>query len=169
MTTYDCLLKAEAIERLAAEFYARLAQDFAPYPKARELFLHLAEEERQHAVRVALLRNQYRANRRFLTFAPRTGEALEVAHATAEVLLTEVLAGSWGLDLVAVCRRLSAFEEQLGAAHAHVLAEADAAVKRFFLALTKQDRAHRELLDLGGLPGKVIEEWPEQGSRRCRE
>ena len=151
MTTYDCLLKAEAIERLAADFYARLARDFAAYPKAKALFLQLAEEETQHAVRVALLRNQYRANRRHLTFAPRTGEVLEVAHATAEAVLAEVMAGTWGLDLVAICRRLSAFEEQLEVAHAHVLAEADAAVKSFFLTLTKQDREHRELLRPGGL------------------
>jgi len=153
VTTYDCLRKAEAIERLAADFYARLAQDYAAYPKAKELFLHLAEEETQHAVRVALLRNQYRANRGLLTFTPRTGEALEVAHASAEAVLAEVMAGAWGLDLVAVCRRLSAFEDQLEVAHAHVLAEADAAVRGFFLTLTKQDREHRDLLKPGGLAG----------------
>jgi rubrerythrin len=155
MTTYDCLLKAEEIERIAAGFYTRLAQIFAGDPALKKLFTHLAEEESQHCARVALLRKQYSANRKLLAFAEGTGEALAAVHAVAEAILAEVQAGTWGSDARAVCLRLSAFEEQLGDAHAHELAEsASPAVKGFFLALAKQDRAHRDLLKPGGLAGR---------------
>jgi rubrerythrin len=149
-TIYDIFEKAEAIEVLVAEIYAALAARFRDDPDARALFERLAAEELQHARRVRLLAARYRHDARLLEKVPAAGEGLDRLAAEAKAVRRAVEDGTFGVDLAAVKRLLSALESRFQDAHAELIAAAGPAeLRTFFAALAEQDEAHARLLGDG--------------------
>ena len=145
MTTYDYFTRAEQIERVAAEIYTRLAQDFAGSPSVSATFRELANEELQHATRIRLIRNQYRSNPGLFARMERLEEELAAIETAAERLRDEVSRGAWGKDLAGIRPRLAAMEESLHL-HAETMARgAGPGIREFFESLARQDDAHRRL------------------------
>jgi rubrerythrin len=146
MTSYDYFARAEAIERISAEIYARLADDFADAPAVAATFRELADEELQHAVRILLLQKQYRSSPGLFARMERLEEELNAIEAVALGLRDELTRGAWGRDLPSIRSRLIAMEDRLHL-HAETMARsADPGLRPFFEALARQDEAHRRLL-----------------------
>jgi len=139
-------VRAEAIERISAEIYTRLAEDFGGDPAVSATFRELAQEEVQHAFRIRLLRNQYRSIVRLFARMERLEEEVDAIHDDAVRLREEVMRGTWGMDLGSIRPRLVAMEDRLHL-HAERMAHgADPRISGFFEALAQQDHAHRRLL-----------------------
>ncbi len=145
-TTYTLFETAEQIEKICAEIYSVLAEQFAGDPEARELFAELEGEELQHASRVRLLAARYRHDPRLLGPSPDASalegilaearQALSAVH-TGTVARTADEARAWAADL----------EDRVARAHAELIAGAGhPGLREFFAQLAAQDRGHRELM-----------------------
>jgi rubrerythrin len=142
----DVFRCAERIEAVSAAIYAALAKRFDGDDAARVLFARLEQEELQHAARVRLLANRYRADRTLLARF-EGAPALEACLRDAEQALRQVIHGEWGTDLADAKAHVAELEERLARAHAEVVARAGhPALREFFERLALQDGAHRELL-----------------------
>ena len=147
-TTAQCLGAAVRIECLAQELYAGLAVSFGQHPYLRELFVRLAAEEEQHAMRIRLLDRQP-------VKAPWPQEMLDRVSADLDGLAEELSALqrllrriSAGADARPLLRRLAEMEVRFGSVHAEELAQsADPAVRELFAGLAQQDARHRTFIE----------------------
>jgi hypothetical protein len=155
MTNYDYFTRAEQIELICADIYARLATDFEDTPEVSATFRKLAQEEQQHAARIRLMQNQYRASPGLFTRMERLEAELSALEREAARLRDEVMRGAWGNDIATVHQRLVEMEDRLHL-HAETMARsADPRVRDFFEALARQDEAHRQLCAVaGGTPAR---------------
>jgi rubrerythrin len=146
-TASQCLGAAVRLELAAQELYTELSGRFFHEPYLRDLFHRLAEEERQHAMRIRML-SRHQGN------APWTPEvlqravtALNSAEAAIAGLKKEFSAPSARLDGVTVLRRVGEVETQFNAIHAEDLAKSlDPTIQKLFSSLAEQDTKHRDLI-----------------------
>jgi rubrerythrin len=147
-TASQCLGAAVRIECLAQELYAGLAVAFGQQPYLRELFLRLAAEEEQHAMRIRMLdRHQVKT--------PWPQAMLDRVSADLDGLAEELSALqrsfrtlSAGADARPVLRRLAEMEVRFGSVHAEELAQsADPEVRDLFAGLAQQDARHRTFIE----------------------
>lgn len=146
-STFQLFEKAEQLELVCADIYRELAGRFAADPGARDLFLRLEAEERQHAARVRLLSARYQHDSKLLEVAAVAAQHLDELLEEARAVLSRIASGAWGAGLEVVKAELAELEERFSAAHAHVIASAaNEALRTFFEQLAQQDKAHGELL-----------------------
>lgn len=153
MSILDRLDLAERMEHLAGRIYRRLAEQFASDAATRELFLRLADEEDQHALRVQMLRSRYvRSDKAVgsidldVTKALKTAEAAESLHGR---LSAQPPSSPDEARAIAV-----ALEDALAAAHAEMLTRGcDEELRKLLTLLATQDRKHAELLRGRGTTG----------------
>ena len=146
---YEYFNRAEEIERASAAIYTKLADDFADEPRVSATFKELANEERQHAACIRLLRDQYRSTPQLFNRVERLDEELENIERYVAQLRDEVERGAWGKDLTSVHPRLALMEDRLTLHAERMAREADPRVRGFFEALAQQDHAHRRLFEPG--------------------
>ena len=144
---YEYFGRAEEIELASAAIYAKLADDFADEPRVSSTFKQLADEERQHAARIRLMRDQYRSTPQLFNRVERLDEELENIERYVAQLRDEVERGAWGKDLTSVHPRLALMEDRLTLHAERMAREADPRVRGFFEALAQQDHAHRRLFE----------------------
>jgi hypothetical protein len=145
-STFDVFRRAERVETLAAAVYAAVAVRFRGDANAYALFRRLESEELQHATRIRLLAATYRNDPKLIAKV-HGAEALDGCLAHVQEALAEVEAGKWGPGLRDVLSRLSALEDRLQRAHAHLLAlNAHTGLRDFFEQLAHMDDAHVQLL-----------------------
>jgi rubrerythrin len=139
------LALAIRVERTAERLYRLLAERFADAPEEHALFLRLAAEEAEHALRLELLGTTLarKPGARLHLDVERTERALR----EGEVLAT-LLAPPHPRPPRAEARRLAArLEERFAQVHAHQLAgQDDPDLREFFRVFVNQDRAHAALL-----------------------
>jgi rubrerythrin len=137
LTKFDM---AERAERLVGEIYRLLAKRFAGDAEYRVLFEKLADEEDQHAMRVAMLRTQYFNAK--VTELELDVAAMEGYLAGAEKL-KERLTGEEHLLIGQALAAMADIEAQFSGVHAHMMLSAsDPGLKKFFAQFTSQDKAH---------------------------
>jgi rubrerythrin len=147
-STYECFQRAARIETLAQELYAGLAETYVGRPHLRDLFAQLAEEERQHALRIWLLA-RHQGN------SPWAAEAVGKIVAGLSDMAVELESmrddfekGGEVPDPGAVLARIVDVERRFGFIHADQMARTgDAAVSGLFTALASQDARHQALIE----------------------
>jgi len=141
----DGLEKAELVEKAAESLYRRLAAKFREHPMLCGLFIDLADEEREHARRVAMLRYQVR-NDKQLAARIRIDTAFmdqllrETEHVSAQIARSELSAAK-------AIQLAYALERSYSTAHAEVAAAADPWLREFFTSLAEDDVRHRAMLE----------------------
>jgi rubrerythrin len=131
---------AERAEKLAEDLYRLLAGKFAGDEPVRALFERLAMEEKQHAIRIGMLRKQYVASqveevqldvtdlRRYIA----EGEAYKVD-----------LAGGATPSLTDALAAMADLETKFAGVHAQMMLSAtDPGLKTFFAQFAAQDKGH---------------------------
>jgi rubrerythrin len=135
---------AQAIEAAAADAYRALAARSGGRPEAA-VFLRLADEEDEHARRLAMLASLFIKDRKVLAGARQTLPGLEDTLAQLRALVGAIRRGAMPVDQAVA--RLIDLEDLLSSNHAEVIARsADPRVKQLFELLAAQDREHHELL-----------------------
>jgi rubrerythrin len=142
-TTYQIFERAERIEKLAAEGYQLLGEQF---PLGRALFKRLEAEELQHASRVRLLAARYRHDSRLVDRVSEELAAMEAILVDAEAMLACIRCGAFARTVEEAMVNLGAMEERLSRAHAELIAKTShPALKEFFQQLAAQDEGHTAL------------------------
>ena len=147
MTTEECFEAAVQVENLMRDVYVRLADRYAAEAKLKEMFLHLAEEEDQHAHRIRLLARTQMGGAWANATANRISKDLGTM--SADLLkMVEDLEAEWdGASARDVLRRVMEAENRCASIHAEELASiAEIDVQMLFWSLSKQDVRHKELL-----------------------
>jgi rubrerythrin len=152
------LEKAEQVEKAAEDLYRRLAAKFHGNPRLRELFDELAEEENQHAERIAMLRYQAegdpRLAARLMLDEARLDELLRDAETAARLIVQSSLTIEEALNLA------YELERAFAVAHAEAATSSgDQWLTSFFSELALDDKRHRELLRSwrDGMPPSVVQ------------
>ena len=146
-TASTFLRAAERMEAVAQALYTDLAISFSDHPDLRQLFLRLAAEEEQHALRIRLL-ERYQGKLAW----PRDVLAKFCSDCDALIAEMETMRRDLGPfpasnDPATVLGRLAALEERFGLLHAQDLARyAGPEVHELFASLALQDAAHRVLI-----------------------
>lgn len=154
-TVMQCLGAATRIESLAQELYAGLATTYQHQPFLRELFVRLAAEEGQHAMRIRLLSGHGGRVAWPQDMLDRVCADLDAVSAEMAERREEFRGLAPGSDARPVLRKLAEMEKRFGSIHAEELARCgEPDVQRLFAALGKQDAQHRELIEraLRGAP-----------------
>lgn len=147
-TPVDCLEATERLERLAQHLYAMLAERTRNWPLLQRLFLRLAEEEEQHALRVQTLARHAPPERWNRALANEVGAALLEMESELAALVADLSRRPDYRDSAEILRLVTAFEARLAGLHAERMAELfPPEVQRLFLALAAQDLQHVELLE----------------------
>ena len=147
-TAERCLGAALRVEALAEELYAGLAATFEGQPWLRDLFLRLAAEEGQHAMRIRLLRIHAGRTPWSAATLQAVGDDLEALADAIAALRDEFRQLSGTADARGILRRLAALEVRFATVHAEELARsADPEVERLFGSLALQDARHRQLIE----------------------
>lgn len=147
-TAERCLGAAIRVEALAEELYAGLAATFEGQPWLRDLFLRLAAEEGQHAMRIRLLRIHAGRTPWPAATLQAVGEDLEALAGGIAALRAEFRSLSGSGDAREVLRKVAELEVRFATVHAEELARsADPEVQRLFGSLALQDARHRELVE----------------------
>ncbi len=139
------LQKAELVEKGAESLYRRLAAKFREDPKLSGLFVELADEEREHARRLAMLRYQVAED-------SRLAERVHIDEALMDRLLDETRAVAQRIvqtsftptEALGLAYEL---ERRFSAAHAEVAAAADPWLQEFFASLAEDDGRHRGMIE----------------------
>ncbi len=149
-TTVALYLRSAARLEIAAQsLYTELAGRFTSDPVLQRLFLRLADEEGQHALRIDLL-----ARHQGGTLLPRgvlesALASLEEAAAGIGQLQRDLRAIPEPLDRAYLLRRLVEMENRVDAIHAESMTKLlDRDVRKLFASLAEQDGQHRELVKL---------------------
>jgi rubrerythrin len=141
------LALAIRVEQLAARIYRILAERFADDAKASAMFGRLAEEERQHELRIEMLAETLvrrpELDRALVLDLDKTERALAEGEA-----LAAVLESPRPRPPLARARRLAAqLEGRFARVHADQLAaQSDPELREFFRVFVAQDREHAALL-----------------------
>ena len=147
LTNHAKFTMAERAELLAADVYEALSARVAGDPEGAAVFRRLRDEERQHALRIQMLANEYMRQPQAFKDVPIDGDFLETAIAEGESLLAEVRADRSPLTFERACSIAIAREPTLAVSRSEMMAaEADPGIKRFFGTLAQQDRNHEDLL-----------------------
>lgn len=146
MNTYGCVHAAAKLEGEIQEIYTALAGIYASDPTLSGLFRRLAEEERQHALRVELLfRHQRKADWKE-DVVERTTKAIEAAAASIAAVRKELSGSFLFAEPVVVLQTLMEMEVRLDAINARELVKsADPEVQKLFATMAGADAAHKEL------------------------
>jgi rubrerythrin len=147
-TTAQCIRAAERVEMLAAELYESLALSFVETPWLRDLFVALASEERQHAMRIRLLERHQGTT----PWLPQALEPLcrdlDAMAAEIEGVRVEFRRPGAVRSPSQVLQRVAEMERRFGSLHAEELSRsASPEVSRLFRSLALQDARHRQLLE----------------------
>jgi hypothetical protein len=143
----QCLHAAERMEALAQNLYMRLADAFADRPALRGLFLRLAAEEGQHAMRIRLLERHRGAALWPADVVDRSCRDIDEMTAQIATMRQELDGEHLTLDADVVLQRLAAMEDRFHSIHAQELARsAVPGVQELFASLARQDGAHEELI-----------------------
>jgi hypothetical protein len=135
------------MEALAQNLYTRLADAFSERPALRDLFLRLAAEEGQHAMRIRLLERHRGAALWPADIVERSSRDLDEMTAAITSMRQDLDRHHLALDADAVLQRLAAMEDRFHSIHAQELARsAVPGVQELFASLARQDGAHQELL-----------------------
>jgi hypothetical protein len=147
------LQAALRMETAAQALYSDLSIAFAEQPSLRQLFLRLAAEEEQHAMRIRLLqRHQGRTSWPRDVLERFCGQC-DAMVAEVGILRLELGTSPATRDARAVLRRLSEMEDRFCSIHAQDLARhAGPEVERVFATLALQDSAHRDLIGAAMFP-----------------
>jgi len=137
---------AERLEAVAERIYRALADHFSGDAEARLLFEQLADEERQHALRVQMVRTRYLRDSDTVT-----GLVIDVARAR-EILahaerIQEDVSRQPPTTVDEACRLAGDLEEELSLAHAEIMTkDCPQDLRRLLESLAKQDKHHAALL-----------------------
>ncbi len=143
---YDFLQKADAIEELASAIYQAAARRFESDARWSGLFRRLADEEKQHALRIRMLGARLGRDRKSLREARLAEVDLDSLRQDGETLLNRI-ASPRRLDLADALELVVGLERGLASVHAEVVVVTrDPEFSRFFQDLADADRAHAEML-----------------------
>jgi hypothetical protein len=146
-TASTLLRTAERMEAVAQALYTDLAISFSDHPDLKQLFLRLAAEEEQHALRIRLLERSQGKLRWPRDVLEQFCSACDAMIAEMETLRRELGPFPASNDTAKVLGRLAALEERFGLIHAQDLARhAGPEVQELFASLALQDAAHRVLI-----------------------
>lgn len=139
------LQKAELVEKAAESLYRRLAAKFRENPKLAELFVELADEEREHARRLAMLRYQVASDselaKRVHIDEALMDRLLDETRVVGKKIVQTAFTPAEALELA------YALERTFAAAHAEVAAAADPWLQDFFASLAEDDGRHRAMIE----------------------
>lgn len=139
------LEKAERVERAAEDLYRRLAAKFERHRRLSALFAELADEEREHASRVAMLRYQAEGDPQLSARLQLNETHLDRLLEEAELVAAKIVHSKLTREqAIALATRL---ERVFANAHAESVAAADPWLREFFEALAEDDGRHRAMLD----------------------
>lgn len=148
MDIFKILDQARQVETTAGALYRAAAQRFSSDGTWRDLFLSLAREEDQHALRVEMLAKRLSQDPLSASESDLDNVDLTAALDAGNSFLDR-LKGDGELSLDDALTGLTALETTFAAAHADVImATAHASARRFFEQLAAQDEAHANLLAL---------------------
>lgn len=140
------LRKAELLEEKSAALYQAAAKRFEADLHWSRLFTRLAEEERQHALRIRMLGSRLRQVRGALKDASVQDGQIDELIAASDAVATRI-ASPDELSVSELLTTLRDLEERLDVVHAHmILASGDPGLVKFFEQMAAQDRAHAQLL-----------------------
>jgi rubrerythrin len=146
-TATQCLGSAIRIECLAQELYTGLAVSFQNQPYLRELFVQLAAEEGQHAMRIRLLERHQGKSPWPVEMLERVSADLDAVAAEIAAMQESFRALRPGADARPVLRRLAEMEIRFGSIHAEGLARsAQPEIRDLFASLAEQDTRHRTFI-----------------------
>jgi len=146
------LNKAELLEKAAESLYRRLAAKFRDNAMLCGLLVGLADEEREHARRVAMLR--YQAERdpdlaaRVRLDEARLDELLGETESVAKQIVQSEITPTQAIAIV------NTLEREFSIAHAETAAAADPWLREFFTSLAEDDVRHSALLEGWTVAGK---------------
>lgn len=152
---YHLLSTAEEIEETAAKIYDVLARRVAHLPKRSEslpfdvptLLVRLADEERQHRLRIKSFAHSFRHERASVDSNDYNTGDLGTLLSDGETLLNLCGDDARSIDVPEALHLSLALEESFARVHAHVLAEhAWPAARVLFSSLAAQDRGHIALI-----------------------
>lgn len=143
MTTLDDFAKAERIELLAAELYDNLAARHAQGSKARGVFTRLADEERQHALRIGMLAAQFRRSPGSFSELKLDSAELQSIAADMSNLLAKLRRAGGEASYESALQFAIAVEKRLASVHAErLVAPSNPELARVFEQLARGDREH---------------------------
>lgn len=145
-TMFGVLRKAQSVEEKAASIYSAAATRFAADLHWSRLFGRLAEEEKQHALRIQMLSSRLSHDRQSMRDARLPEVDLDALLAAGDALLDRI-ASPRDLSLPEALSMIGGMEESFASVHAHMLLATDEpGFNQLFVQLAAQDRAHREML-----------------------
>ena len=151
VTTLDDLAKAERIELFAAELYDNLAKRHPEGSKPRGVFGRLADEERQHALRIRMLADQFRRSPAAFSVLKLDAAELQSIAADMSSLLAKLRRAGGDASYESALQFAIAIEKRLASVHAECLiAASNPELANVFEQLARGDREH--LATLGTLP-----------------
>jgi rubrerythrin len=146
-TTTQCLEAATRIECMAQEMYTGLAVTYQDQPYLRELFLRLAAEEGQHAMRIRLLERQRGKAAWPRQMLDRVCDDLDAMAQEMAAMRASFRRLSPAADARPALRRLAEMEVRFGSIHAEELARsALPEIQALFEGLAQQDARHRTFI-----------------------
>ncbi len=144
----ECLDASERLERLAQRLYAMLADRTRHWPLLQGLFLRLADEEEQHALRIQTLARHLAPERWDAARVNETGAALLAMESELAGLIADLSRRPDFRDSAEILRLVTAFETRIADLPAERMAAlCPPEVQRLFTALAAQDLQHVELLE----------------------
>ncbi|MBK8010113.1 MAG: hypothetical protein IPK13_02100 [Deltaproteobacteria bacterium] len=152
---YHLLSTSEEIEETAAKIYDVLARRVACLPRGSApwpfdvpaLLVRLADEERQHRLRIRSFAQSFRRERAAVDSQDYDTGDLDKLLSDGETLLHMCSDEARSIDVSDAFHLAMALEESFARVHAHVLAEhAWPAARVLFSSLAAQDRGHIALL-----------------------
>lgn len=141
------------METAAQALYSDLSIAFSEHPSLHRLFLRLAAEEEQHAMRIHLLQRHQGKTSWPRDVVERFSGQCDAMVAEIGILRQELGPSPGSRDARALILRLSEMEDRFCSIHAQDLARhAGPEVERVFATLALQDSAHRDLLAAATFP-----------------